>query len=224
MHAAIANDEKHEELFNEFLESTGADIDHQERMRTLDIELQKKIISDWMQQKIETLGDEKSKPEYWINEMNKNFSHPINATHCLRSFIPALKAQNEHFVKEFCINGGMDRLVSFLSLQHSVDELRLCFLECIKAILNSPHDIGFKMIAHHSHVVQAITDMFTSKDIYIKTLCVQILCLLCWWQQSSYDVVCTGLYCVSITACTRMKCFLFRLFLEIIVFFEYLDF
>ena len=110
---------------------------------------------------------EDSKPSYWIDEL-KSQTHPINAKHCIRRFIPAINANPASFVKEFGELDGMDHLIKLISFSHADDDLRQAFLEAIKAILDSPNDVGFNLITDHSHIIQAIVNMFESRDTKIK--------------------------------------------------------
>ena len=123
----------------------------------------------------------------------KSQTHPSNALECLRAFTPAIKANPASFVKEFGDLNGMDHLIKLISFSHGRDDLREAFLTSIKAILDSPNDVGFNLITGHSHIIQAIVNMFEAKTVKIKIRCVQILLLLFWWKQASYSAVCGSL-------------------------------
>ena len=86
----------------------------------------------------------------------------------------------------------MDKLIKLEAFSQYKAQLRKSILEIIYAILDAPNDIGFKVVYKHSHLIFAIVNMFASKDEGVKTRVAQILCLLCWWSQKSYEKVCNG--------------------------------
>eukprot|EP01083_Nonionella_stella_P172331 591105_1 len=96
----------------------------------------------------------------------------MNALDALRRFTPAIVASPSTFVSKFDELGGINDLIG-----------------SIKAMLDSPHDVGFEIISKHSHIITAIVNMFDAVQMSIKIRCVRILLLLCWWKQSSYTSV-----------------------------------
>eukprot|EP01084_Bolivina_argentea_P239494 402542_1 len=89
----------------------------------------------------------------------------MNALDALRRFTPAIVASPSTFVSKFDELGGINDLIG-----------------SIKAMLDSPHDVGFEIISKHSHIITAIVNMFDAVQMSIKIHCVRILLLLCWWR------------------------------------------
>ena len=126
--------------------------------------------------------------------MNKQ-THPEYANQVLLRFIPALKDGDSSFISEFCTEGGLNALIKLTQFGgSSKKDIRRSFLDIIYALLNAPNDIGFEQVTEHSHLIQAIVNTFESNLESIKTRCIQILCILCWWRKESYEKVCNGMY------------------------------
>eukprot|EP01083_Nonionella_stella_P224253 798436_1 len=108
----------------------------------------------------------------------------MNGLDALSRFTPAIVASPSTFVTKFDELGGMNHLIKTISSSTSsaTSDLLEAFLTTIKAMLDSPRDVGFEIISKHSHIITAIVNMFDAVQMSIKIYCVRILLMLCWWR------------------------------------------
>ncbi|ETO05025.1 hypothetical protein RFI_32371, partial [Reticulomyxa filosa] len=158
------------------------------QIRNLDFAIQKQLIKS---EYLNTL-EQKQGAEDWVKRL-KQQTNPLVAHEVLTNLIPALKVSKADFFETFVNSGGLDVLITISQFDNNKDKLRQSLLEIIKALLDAPNDVGFHVVAKHSHLIQDIVNIFDNLDIRTKMCCVQILCILCWWKQDTYSQVCAAL-------------------------------
>ena len=70
----------------------------------------------------------------------------MNALQALRQFTPAIKSSPSSFLSHFASSGGMDIMIKLTSFSTQRGDLNEAFLLSIKAMLDSPYDVGFNII------------------------------------------------------------------------------
>lgn len=148
------------------------------------------------------LFEKSASPSHWISELEAaaKTEDRKEALRALRALTPAIKAyaNRSDFVVRFGDKNGIDLMVRLLSFgieDGADDELRIAFLESIKAILDSRGDDGYHLISAHSLSMTAMVEMVCLDSVAdeVVTLSIKMLSALCWWSRTAYDAVLVAL-------------------------------
>ena len=132
----------------------------------------------------------------WINQ-NKQYL----TTYYLDKINNILYDQKDDhtFLQDFAAGQGLTYLCSLSILRENEGEILIGILDIFQCIMNTldcdNHDfIGYNLILHHTHAIQAIADMFESKDKTVKCKVIKLLTIMCLKDDAGFEAVLKALY------------------------------
>eukprot|EP01083_Nonionella_stella_P075838 206350_1 len=108
------------------------------------------------------------------------------------------KQRDHTFIQDFAAGQGLTYLCSISILRQYEWDILVMILDIFQIILNTrdaDHGlIGYHGLIEHSHAIQAIVDMFESKNKTVKCKVIRLCTIMCMSDDAGFEAVLKGMY------------------------------